>query len=46
MLAYVDIGVTTLLIRGYDPFADAQAYGEVVRLVREELAHRELATTR
>jgi alkanesulfonate monooxygenase len=43
MLAYVDIGVTTLLIRGYDPFDDARAYGEVVRLVREEVAHRELA---
>jgi alkanesulfonate monooxygenase len=46
MLAYVDIGVTTLLIRGYDPFADAQAYGEVVKLVRQEVARRELATTR
>jgi alkanesulfonate monooxygenase len=45
MLAYVDIGVTTLLIRGYDPYADAQAYGEVVKLVREEVAHRELSVT-
>jgi alkanesulfonate monooxygenase len=43
MLAYVDIGVTTLLIRGYDPFADAQDYGEVIKLVREEIAHRKLA---
>ena len=24
MLAYIDIGVTTLLIRGYDPYRDAQ----------------------
>ena len=46
MLAYVDIGVTTLLIRGYDPFDDARAYGEVVRLVREEVAHRELSVAR
>jgi alkanesulfonate monooxygenase len=43
MLAYVDIGVTTLLIRGYDPYDDAVAYGELIKLVREELAHRELA---
>jgi alkanesulfonate monooxygenase len=43
MLAYVDIGVTTLLIRGYDAFDDARAHGEVVKLVREEVAHRDLA---
>jgi alkanesulfonate monooxygenase len=42
LLAYVDIGVTTLLIRGYDPYADAQAYGELVRLVREEVARGNL----
>jgi alkanesulfonate monooxygenase len=42
LLAYVDIGVTTLLIRGYDPYDDAVAYGELVTLVRQEVAHREL----
>lgn len=41
LLAYVDIGVTTLLIRGYDPYRDAQAYGELIRLVRAEVARRE-----
>jgi alkanesulfonate monooxygenase len=41
MLDYLDIGVTTLLIRGYDPMEDARAYGEVVRLVREEVARRD-----
>jgi alkanesulfonate monooxygenase len=41
MLAYIDIGVTTLLIRGYDPYDDAVAYGEVIRLVRDEVARRE-----
>jgi alkanesulfonate monooxygenase len=41
MLAYVDIGVTTLLIRGYDPYRDAQSYGELISLVRAEVARRE-----
>jgi alkanesulfonate monooxygenase len=41
MLDYLDIGVTTLLIRGYDPLADATAYGEVIGLVREEVARRD-----
>ena len=41
MLAYIEIGVTTLLIRGYDPYDDAAAYGELIDLVREEVARRE-----
>jgi alkanesulfonate monooxygenase len=42
LLDYVDIGVSTLLIRGYDPLADAVDYGrELLPLVRQELAHRE-----
>lgn len=41
LLAYVDIGVTTLLIRGYDPYRDAEASGELIRLVREGVARRE-----
>jgi alkanesulfonate monooxygenase len=40
LLAYVDIGVTTILIRGYDPLTDAEAYGELIRLTRERLARR------
>jgi alkanesulfonate monooxygenase len=37
LLAYVDAGATTLLIRGYEPYNDAVAYGEVISLVRERL---------
>ncbi|MBW0102688.1 LLM class flavin-dependent oxidoreductase [Pseudonocardia sp. KRD291] len=41
LLDYVDIGVTTLLIRGYDPLDDAADYGrELLPLVRGELARR------
>lgn len=43
MLDYVDIGVSTLLIRGYDPFEDVADYAEVIRLVRGEVARRDLA---
>jgi alkanesulfonate monooxygenase len=43
MLAYVDVGVTTLLIRGYDPLEDATAYGELIALVKGALAEREAA---
>jgi alkanesulfonate monooxygenase len=35
LLAYVDAGASTLLIRGYEPYNDAVAYGEVISLVRE-----------
>lgn len=41
LLDYVDIGVTTLLIRGYDPLEDAVDYGRrLLPLVREEAARR------
>jgi alkanesulfonate monooxygenase len=41
LLDYVDLGVSTLLIRGYDPYDDAVDYGRhVLPLVRQELAHR------
>ncbi|MEV6228714.1 LLM class flavin-dependent oxidoreductase [Saccharopolyspora shandongensis] len=44
LLDYVDIGVTTLLIRGYDPFDDAVDYGrELIPLVRQEIARRAAA---
>jgi alkanesulfonate monooxygenase len=42
LLDYVDIGVTTLLIRGYDPYDDAIDYGRyLLPLVREEVAKRD-----
>jgi len=44
LLDYVDIGVTTLLIRGYDPYDDAIDYGRyLLPLVREEVARRDNA---
>ena len=44
LLDYVDIGVTTILIRGYDPLDDAIDYGRyVLPLVREEVARRDAA---
>ncbi|GIF17884.1 alkanesulfonate monooxygenase [Actinoplanes tereljensis] len=45
LLDYVDLGVTTILIRGYDPVDDAVDYGRhLIPLVRQELRHRELAS--
>jgi alkanesulfonate monooxygenase len=42
MLDYVDIGVTTLLIRGFDPLDDAADYGRrLLPLVRREVARRD-----
>jgi alkanesulfonate monooxygenase len=42
MLAYYDLGVTTFLIRGFDPLEDAVDYGrELIPLVRGEIAKRE-----
>jgi hypothetical protein len=42
LLDYYDIGVTTLLIRGFDPFHDAVDYGrELIPLVRAEVARRD-----
>jgi len=44
LLDYVDIGVTTILIRGYDPLNDAVDYGrELIPLVRAEVARRDAA---
>jgi alkanesulfonate monooxygenase len=45
LLDYVDIGVSTILIRGYDPYDDAIDYGRhLLPLVREEVARRDGAT--
>jgi alkanesulfonate monooxygenase len=44
ILDYVDIGVSTILIRGYDPYDDAIDYGrELLPLVRSEVARRDAA---
>jgi hypothetical protein len=41
---YHDLGVTTLLIRGFDPLHDALEYGrELIPLVRREVARRDRA---
>lgn len=42
LLDYVALGVTTLLIRGFDPLADATSYAPVIDLVRNG-ADRRLA---
>jgi alkanesulfonate monooxygenase len=45
LLDYVDLGVTTILIRGYDPVDDAVDYGRhLIPLVKQELAHRSLVS--
>ncbi len=42
LLDYYDLGVTTLLIRGFDPLNDALEYGrELIPLVRAEVARRD-----
>lgn len=42
LLDYYDLGVTTLLIRGFDPLRDAEEYGrELIPLVRAGVARRD-----
>lgn len=44
MLKYYDVGVTTLLIRGFEPLIDAEEYGkELIPMVRAEVAKRDKA---
>ncbi|MHC6225886.1 LLM class flavin-dependent oxidoreductase [Pseudomonas sp. X10] len=41
LLDYYDLGVTTFLIRGFDPVADAEDYGrELIPLTRAKVAER------
>lgn len=40
LLDYVDLGVTTLLIRGFDPLEDAKRYARVIELVRSGTGSR------
>jgi alkanesulfonate monooxygenase len=47
ILDYVDIGVSTILIRGYDPYDDAIDYGrQLIPLVRDEVARRDASAAR
>jgi alkanesulfonate monooxygenase len=41
MLDYYDVGVTTFLIRGYDPYEDVAGYGQLAVRVRELVAERD-----
>ena len=42
LLRYYDAGVTTLLIRGFEPLPDAEEYGrELIPMVRAEVARRD-----
>ena len=42
LLKYYDIGISTFLIRGFDPLEDALDYGrELIPLVRQKVAERE-----
>ncbi|MYS19644.1 alkanesulfonate monooxygenase, partial [Streptomyces sp. DvalAA-14] len=43
LLDYVHLGVSTLLIRGFSPLADARDYGSLIRLVREQTDESALA---
>jgi alkanesulfonate monooxygenase len=41
LLDYYDAGITTFLIRGFDPLEDALQYGrDLIPLVRAEVARR------
>ncbi len=45
LLDYHDLGITTFLIRGFDPVVDALQYGrELLPLVRRAVAERESAS--
>jgi alkanesulfonate monooxygenase len=47
LLAYYDLGVTTFLIRGFDPLEDAIDYGrELIPMVRSEIASRDRMVVR
>jgi alkanesulfonate monooxygenase len=47
MLRYYDIGITTLLLKGFDPLADAIEFGErLVPLLREGAESRDTMTTK
>ncbi|HLI01004.1 MAG TPA: LLM class flavin-dependent oxidoreductase [Acidimicrobiales bacterium] len=43
LLDYYDVGVTTFLMRGYDPLADIDTYADVIGRVHEGVARRQAA---
>jgi alkanesulfonate monooxygenase len=44
ILDYIDLGVTRILIRGFEPLKDAIAFGQhLIPLVRDEVRRREAA---
>ncbi len=46
LIAYYELGVTTFLIRGFDPLEDAIDYGrELIPIVREEIGRGEEASS-
>ncbi|MEG0000327.1 LLM class flavin-dependent oxidoreductase [Comamonas sp.] len=46
LLKYYDLGITTLLLRGFDPLVDAIEYGrELIPLIREKVAQRQALRT-
>ncbi|MGO8919515.1 MAG: LLM class flavin-dependent oxidoreductase [Stellaceae bacterium] len=47
LLDYYELGVTTFLIRGFDPYDDAVEYGRaLLPLMRDEVARRDAAAAR
>lgn len=47
LLRYYDLGITTVILKGFDPLADAVEYGkELVPLVHEGAEHRDRAGVR
>ena len=47
LLAYYDLGVTTILIRGFEPLPDAREYGrELIPAVKAEVAKRDATAAR
>ena len=42
LLKYYDLGITTFLIRGFDPLVDTIEYGrELIPLIRKKVAERD-----
>ena len=47
LLRYIDLGVSTILVRGFDPLPDAREYGEdLIPMVRAEVAKRDAEESR
>ena len=47
LLKYIDLGVSTILIRGFEPLPDAIDYGrELIPMVKAEVARRDASNSR